>query len=271
MKIKKLLNLHFQYARKTAKPDTSTYVCMYCKKLKKYTAIMVKGEDFLDDPVMLDHSCLPVEQGLQDVEKPQCIFIAVDPVLAQNRRRYRNNVMRRCTKEDVRFDIAKEVANVGGPLTPEIDMLRVPDESLPLRWSPFLQLQEQEMHIYLSDEVTKLAVDAGFYALIGDGIHQLNRRNKRGSRTRVEKGQVYTTLGVCRGGNEFLPLMFTITRNKREQGYMVIFQQLREALVRANAEQQLTQRDECSLAPCLPCVHLGGEGNSEKDGGGMLI
>ncbi|VDM67049.1 unnamed protein product [Strongylus vulgaris] len=59
----------FQYARKTAKPDTSTYVCMHCKKLKKYTAIRVKGEDFLDDPVMLDHSCLPVERTRDKAER----------------------------------------------------------------------------------------------------------------------------------------------------------------------------------------------------------
>ncbi|VDM76550.1 unnamed protein product [Strongylus vulgaris] len=106
--------------------------------------------------------------------------------------------MGRCTKKD--DIIAKEVTNVGGSLT---RYAHVPDE---FRYLPngafFLQLQEKETHIYLSDEVVKLAIDAALYALIGDGIHQLKSRYKRGSRARVEEGQLYTIHGVCRGGIE---------------------------------------------------------------------
>ncbi|VDM81141.1 unnamed protein product [Strongylus vulgaris] len=168
--------------------------------------VRIEKEEKFDDPVMLDHSCLPVERTRDKAERlcykmfePQRIFIAVDPVLAQNRRRYRNNVMGRAIKKTIQ----------------EIDMLHVPDEFLYFSdGALFLQLQEQDLHIYLSDEV---------------------------------------------------PLMFTITRNKREQDYMVIFQQLREVsyvptrsqkncnsgLSLTSRWQQLTQRNECSLASPL--------------------
>ncbi|VDK51171.1 unnamed protein product [Cylicostephanus goldi] len=127
---------------------------------------------------------------------------------------------------------------------PDVDMEHVPEQlrNLP-DGSTFLKLQEPNMHIYISDEIVKRAMDNGLHALIGDGVHQLNPRNKRGSHVRVEKGQVYTIHGVCRGGIE-VPIMFVIARRKREEDYIVIFENLKEALRRAdpNAREHLQFR-----------------------------
>ncbi|VDN31094.1 unnamed protein product [Cylicostephanus goldi] len=107
-------------------------------------------------------------------------------------------------------------------------MDNVPDE---LRYLPdgslFLQVQESELHIYISRSIVKLAVDNGLSALIADGIHQLNPRSRTGSGIRMEQGQVYTVHGVCSGGFE-MPLMFAIMRKKREEDYRVVFEKLKE-------------------------------------------
>ncbi|VDM83903.1 unnamed protein product [Strongylus vulgaris] len=95
--------------------------------------------------------------------------------------------------------------------------------------------QIQQIHIYMSQGIVQRAVDNGLFALVGDGIHQLNPRSKHGAGVRIEDGQVYTVHGICRGGYE-IPLLFAIMRNKREQDYVLIFEKLRAFLEAANAE-----------------------------------
>ncbi|KHJ77622.1 hypothetical protein OESDEN_22758, partial [Oesophagostomum dentatum] len=91
----------------------------------------------------------------------------------------------------------KSIAHVNMDNVPEA-LRNLPDGSR------FLQLQERLMHIYLSQDVVKRAVENGLMALRadGNGIHLLNPRSKRGTGVRMEEGQVYTTHGVCRGGFE---------------------------------------------------------------------
>ncbi|VDK59857.1 unnamed protein product [Cylicostephanus goldi] len=52
----------FMFKRKSSQPNVATYICAQCKKANTYTAVTVSGDDFMQDPTMLAHACIPVEK-----------------------------------------------------------------------------------------------------------------------------------------------------------------------------------------------------------------
>ncbi|KAK6734095.1 hypothetical protein RB195_017707 [Necator americanus] len=215
----------------------------------------VIGDDFMTDPRMLDHRCIPVERAkdkanrmsyecLQTTRKnPEATLRPTQSYWLKVINQIENmewediekrmKVMHHFFKggyESRRSAYSKAVKEGSA----EVDMNNVPD---PLRILPdgrtFLHYQQPTMHIYYSEDVIKRAIDNGLWALIGDGIHKLNPRSKRGSSVRMEEGQLYTIHGVCRGGFE-VPLLFAITRRKREEEYVIVFEKMKQALESAS-------------------------------------
>ncbi|VDN28119.1 unnamed protein product [Cylicostephanus goldi] len=228
----------FAFKGKTSMPDICTYRCMQCKKVNKYTTVLVHGDDFLEDPTRLRHQCIPIKRtkdkatrmSYEVISLLQALgkFIKELQCLQQIRRdedasllptvKYFLDVIDRI--ENMEWgDINKKLSVLAyyhgrgyecrrSALSRavkrnirEVDMDNIPTQLKLLRdGSPFLQVQQPLMHIYMSQDIR--AVENGLHALIGDGIHQLNPRSKRGSDVRIEEGQVYTIHGVCQGGFE---------------------------------------------------------------------
>ncbi|CAJ0596568.1 unnamed protein product [Cylicocyclus nassatus] len=223
----------FMFKRKTSQPNVATYQCGQCKKANTYTAITVIGDDFMEDPTMLAHACIPVEKTkdkadrlsykcLQEVRDDQEAVLqptinywlkVLDDIERSN---HGDAVLAHYMKKNG-YDSRRHALNRAVNRTVrEVTMINVPDS---LRYLPdgsrFLQVQQADLHIYMSQEIVKRAVDRDLIALVGDGNHQLNPRS-----------------GTA------IPLLFAITRSKREDDYVFMFDKLKTAIQEANESQE---------------------------------
>ncbi|EYB88718.1 hypothetical protein Y032_0242g3411 [Ancylostoma ceylanicum] len=190
----------FCYHKKSAKESVYIYQCTHCKKNKKYTSIMVQGDDFLKDPTMVAHGCIPIERtkdktnrmSYEEVRKDKQATLqptisywlkVIDKIETIDWGDYEKGCECDSTSPN-EMDMHKESLLH----TPNMD--NVPNE---LRHLPdgrlFLHLQEAEMRIYYSVEVLKV------------------------------------------------PLLFAITRHKTEDDYMIVFGKLKEVLQSASTEE----------------------------------
>ncbi|CAJ0590211.1 unnamed protein product [Cylicocyclus nassatus] len=214
----------FAFKCKTSMPDICTYRCMQRKKMNKYTTVRVNGDDFLEDPTLLRHQCIPIKRTKDKATRMsyECL---------QRIRRDEDAALLPTVKYFL--DVIDKIENMEwGDINKKLSVLayyhgRGHRDGAKLTTS-FGIASNFNFPI-------QRAVENGLYALSGDGIHQLNPRSKRGSGVRMEEGQVYTIHGVCQGEFE-IPLLFAIMRNKTEQDYIVVFNKLKEFLEAASPE-----------------------------------
>ncbi|CAJ0602174.1 unnamed protein product [Cylicocyclus nassatus] len=94
--------------------------------------------------------------------------------------------------------------------------------------SPFLQVKERGMHVYISDASVEKACKNGLSVLVADGVHsKAPRCIKKGS-------QLYVIHGVCRGGFD-VPLLYAIMEKKDKQSYETVLSHLKTHLLRFGA------------------------------------
>ncbi|CAJ0593382.1 unnamed protein product [Cylicocyclus nassatus] len=185
----------FMYKRKRAQSDISQYICVHCKKANKYEAILVSGDMFLEDPVMLRHTCIPVERTKDKADKLSC--------------------------EQVR-------GNPEATLHPTINhWLTIFDKIEIMAWGGNAEKRNAVMAHYMKKMVMKaddtLIIACCFaflFALVGDGIHTINPRSRRGAA---------------------IPLLYAVTKNKREEDYVTIFNKLKAAIEEAIEGLSLAQ------------------------------
>ncbi|KIH45462.1 hypothetical protein ANCDUO_24497 [Ancylostoma duodenale] len=112
----------------------------------------------------------------------------------------------------------------------EVNMENIPSDLCnPPDGSRFLQIQRPDLHLYYSEVVIQMACENGINAIIGDGVHKLNPRT---APVHMEKGQLYTIHASCNGEME-VPILYAITRSKKQASYRTIFGALKEAAVKA--------------------------------------
>ncbi|KIH68082.1 hypothetical protein ANCDUO_01580 [Ancylostoma duodenale] len=80
-----------------------------------------------------------------------------------------------------------------------------------------------------------MACENGINAIIGDGVHKLNPKT---APVHMEKGQLYTIHASCNGEME-VPILYAITRSKKQATYRTIFGALKEVLNRHGAPERL--------------------------------
>ncbi|KAL6737709.1 hypothetical protein Aduo_011328 [Ancylostoma duodenale] len=204
------LSYIFAYCRKTRTPDVFSYRCQHCRMMGKYTAV--------NDAVCLGHTCEGVERT-----KDKANRISYE-VKSQNVVEYFVRGERGYERRRKTFSRAEQ----GPGPTPNMD--KVPDH-LRLRpdESTFLHVEMSQLRIYYSLNVVKKAVETGLFALVADGIHQMRSRSKRGLSVKMEEGQLYTIHGVGDGKIE-APLLYAICRHKREEGYLIVFGEMKKAI-----------------------------------------
>ncbi|VDK56060.1 unnamed protein product, partial [Cylicostephanus goldi] len=88
----------------------------------------------------------------------------------------------------------------------------------------FLQLQTDDLHLYFYTDIVEKARDDGMYALIGDGVHNLNPVTIP---NRMDKGQLYVLHAAIQGVIE-VPILYAVTRYKTVETYKRIFEKLCE-------------------------------------------
>ncbi|EYB90362.1 hypothetical protein Y032_0221g2574 [Ancylostoma ceylanicum] len=233
---------------------TFLHICVHIvKKMNKSTSIMVCGDEFLRDPTS-GHFCTPFEREKDKSERMAYEYLqdlrSAPDASHQTPQAHWYNVVGRIERmswgdterrkrvlayfNDGKYEARRSAFNRAvSKNMPAANMVDVPDQ---LRLRPdgttFLHLETEEMQIYFSQEVISKAVSNGLYVLAADGVHQLNLKNKRNVVIQMEKGQLYTIHGVVRGGFE-VPLLFAITKRRREVDYVEVFGKLKEAVQRA--------------------------------------
>ncbi|CAJ0597073.1 unnamed protein product [Cylicocyclus nassatus] len=96
----------------------------------------------------------------------------------------------------------------------------------------FLQFQTPDLHMYYSTTTIEKAQRFGLYALVADGVHDLQPD------ATAKCGQLYTVHGVCNDTMD-APLLYAITTTKNERTYELIFAQLKEELQRSGRLDRL--------------------------------
>ncbi|CAJ0602959.1 unnamed protein product [Cylicocyclus nassatus] len=140
-------------------------------KMKMYININVKAinNEFLGDPSALSHDCLPAKIAQDKVERLVAIKSLDD---------------KSCTMDHV----------------PRIYSHFSDGER-------FLQFQTPDLHMYYSTTTIEKAQRFGLYALVADGVHDLQPD------ATAKCGQLYTVHGVCNDTMD-APLLYAITTTK---------------------------------------------------------
>ncbi|VDP12541.1 unnamed protein product [Heligmosomoides polygyrus] len=81
----------------------------------------------------------------------------------------------------------------------------------------------QDMHIYYSENIIRLAYNNGLEALVADGVFSMHPNGKE------KNGQLYTIHGVC-NGKVHVPMLYALTNKKTEQVYFIIWSTLKRVL-----------------------------------------
>ncbi|CAJ0590847.1 unnamed protein product [Cylicocyclus nassatus] len=200
--------------RRHSRSSRSTSVC---------TAKKVSGDELLEDPALLSHSCIPTERTKDKADR-----LSYEPFIDAEKR---TSVMAHYMETNgyERQDRRSALNRAVNRTVREVTMTNVPEALRTLaEGESFLQVQEPDLHIYMSQIIVKQAVENNLFALVGDRIHKLNPRSRRGTAVRMEGGQVYTIHGICAG--DTAPL-----RNHEEQarGGLCIFNKLKVAIQEA--------------------------------------
>ncbi|RCN29649.1 hypothetical protein ANCCAN_24592 [Ancylostoma caninum] len=211
----------FFFQKSTTSPGTLIYRCYNCmKQSSKYTGVHVRDGEFLSDPCLLPHNCLPTKK-LQDkaeriaLESKQNIRKDKNSRRASAQKHWHSTVgsiMRmeweddRQRKEVLRRSVRAQQREVNMKVIPE-DLQNLPDGSR------FLHIKRPDLHLYYSEEVIQKACENGINALIG--VHKLNPKTAP------------------------LPILYAVTRSKKVQTYRTIFGALKEVLDRYGAPPRL--------------------------------
>ncbi|KHJ92274.1 hypothetical protein OESDEN_07846 [Oesophagostomum dentatum] len=92
--------------------------------------------------------------------------------------------------------------------------------------SRFLQFENPNLHLYYSVKTIEMAQQHGLYALVADGVHDLQPD------ATSKCGQLYTVHGVCNSTVD-VPLLHAITTSKDQETYEIVFAQLKEEMEKA--------------------------------------
>ncbi|CAJ0594890.1 unnamed protein product [Cylicocyclus nassatus] len=184
----------FMHNRKTSQENVAKYICVHCKKGSKYTAISVSGDEFLEDPALLSHSCIPTERTKDKADR---LRLSYEPFIDAEKR---TSVMAHYMETNG-YESRRSAINCAVNRTVrEVTMTIVPEALQTLaEGETFLLVQEPDLHIYMFQIIVKQAVENNLFALVGDGIHKLNPRSRRGTAVGMEGGQAYTIHEICAG------------------------------------------------------------------------
>ncbi|CAJ0591882.1 unnamed protein product [Cylicocyclus nassatus] len=215
----------------------------------------VINNEFVGDPFALPHVCLPVKTAQDKVERlvyGECKKIRDDKNLAgrstlQAWHDIQDFIDECCgdneeEKNDMLYFFHKDgFSSRQRTIRRAIRSLEDPSctmESIPARHaalsdgSRFLQFQNPGLHMYYSADTIEMARTHGLYALVADGVHDLQPDATK------KKGQLYTVHGICNNTVD-MPLLYAITTSKTERTYELIFLQLKEELERHGALHRL--------------------------------
>ncbi|CAJ0605996.1 unnamed protein product [Cylicocyclus nassatus] len=226
-------------------------------KMKMYININVKAinNEFLGDPSALSHDCLPAKIAQDKVER--LVYKDCENIRKDKRR---VETTTRKAWQEIENHIEE---NEGENETQKLDMLHyfhrdgyesrrstikraiksLDDKSCTMDHVPriyshfsdgerFLQFQTPDLHMYYSTTTIEKAQRFGLYALVADGVHDLQPD------ATAKCGQLYTVHGVCNDTMD-APLLYAITTTKNERTYELIFAQLKEELQRSGRLDRL--------------------------------
>ncbi|CAJ0597700.1 unnamed protein product [Cylicocyclus nassatus] len=233
-------------------PDKTKAIDNYPQPTNPTDAI---NNEFLGDPSALSHDCLPAKIAQDKVERllyKECENIRKD--------KRRVGTTTRKAWQEIENHIEE---NEGENETQKLDMLHyfhrdgyesrrstikraiksLDNKSCTMDHVPriyshfsdgerFLQFQTPDLHMYYSTATIEKAQRFGLYALVADGVHDLQPD------ATAKCGQLYTVHGVCNDTMD-APLLYAITTTKNERTYELIFAQLKEELQRSGRLDRL--------------------------------
>ena len=93
----------------------------------------------------------------------------------------------------------------------------------------FLQVKEEDMHLFYRKKTMKLAVKAGLHTIICDGVHGFHPSELG------RKAQLYGLHAVC-GDAQAKPFAYAVTINKLTATYLKVFQNIASRLEKYGAD-----------------------------------
>ncbi|VDN23610.1 unnamed protein product [Cylicostephanus goldi] len=186
-------------------------------------------EDISELPVVAEISEPPVAEEISEPLVAE--EISEIPLVYRGEKQVHNDTFDRdpCTLAHncLPLDRYSDKANRIGYQKRIVALNNVPDD---LRNVPgggaFMQLETEDLHVYYCKETVEMARDHGLYALVGDGVHNLNPVTIP---NRMDKGQLYVLHAAVQGGIE-VPILYAVARYKNVETYKTIFGSLREIL-----------------------------------------
>ncbi|CAJ0599924.1 unnamed protein product [Cylicocyclus nassatus] len=236
------------------------YRCTGCRLavVSKNTMTAVIDNEFVGDPLSLPHSCIPAKIAEDKVER--LVYKECRRIRGEKREVELSTLVAWQSMEDHIEQYEGEDENKKNDMLyyyhregfvsrrrtirraikatedPSCSMEHVSRIHSTLRnGSRFLQYQSRDLHMYYTVDtievlclqivtqmdVFQMAQRQGLYALVADGVHDLqpDATNKI--------GQLYTVHGICSNTRD-VTLLYAITTKKNLRTYELIFQQLKE-------------------------------------------
>ncbi|VDK64854.1 unnamed protein product, partial [Cylicostephanus goldi] len=245
----------FEHLRTNA--TYQVYRCTGCRLAvdSRNTMIAIIDNQFVGDPRALPHSCIPAKTAQDKVER---LVYKECKKLREVRRgpKTRTRVAWQDMEDHIVDEEGRDEAEKDDMLhyfhrdgftsrqrtirrairsteDPSCTMDHIPDRHSQLTdGSRFLQFQNPELHMYYSTKTIGMAQRHGLYALVADGVHDLQPDATN------QIGQLYTVHGVCNDTMD-VPLLYAITTKKNVRTYELIFAQLKEEMERAGPVRRL--------------------------------
>ncbi|PAV56573.1 hypothetical protein WR25_13491 [Diploscapter pachys] len=111
----------------------------------------------------------------------------------------------------------------------KVSFCDVPDQFTKIDDKVFLQVKEEDMHLFYRKKTMKLAVKAGLHTIICDGVHGFHPSELG------RKAQLYGLHAVC-GDAQAKPFAYAVTINKLTATYLKVFQNIASRLEKYGAD-----------------------------------
>ncbi|PAV59296.1 hypothetical protein WR25_13885 [Diploscapter pachys] len=248
----------FQFQR--VYKNVPTYICSGCKAIPigndpriGYTSARVKviNGNFEKNPCLLSHVCQPRKTSVQIADRVGYMVtqeIRSDPnqFVGQNPK----DVYTKAVKDIKEIDFGADVnrtsvkhaytsgeyhrhrSSISRALNNQpgarVSFRDVPDQFTKIDDEIFLQIKNDDLHMFYRKTTLKMAVRANLHTIICDGVHQFHPSELG------RKAQLYSLHGVC-GDAQAKPLVYVVTINKLTSTYLAIFQHVASKLKKYGA------------------------------------